>query len=136
MKSLPKAGRVHKFKKISAPPSCIAEPTSRNDMATSKKFSKEAISARRDHLRAEHAEAVREKIQTTELVGVLQGFALGTSKVKMTGARLKAIEMLLDKTVPNLASVKHEVEAKSITFLIDTTFPDEQQQPSEVPPAG
>ena len=102
-------------------------------MAT-KRITKEAISARSDHLRAEHADAVREKIQTTELVNTLQGFALGKTKVKMTGTRLKAIEMLLDKTVPNLASIKHEVEAKSVTFLIDTTF-DEQQQPNSLPPS-
>lgn len=103
-------------------------------MAT-KKTTKEAISARREHLRAEHADAVRENIQTGNLVTLLQGYALGTNKVKMTGQRLKAIEMLLDKTVPNLASIKHEVDAKSVTFLIDTTF-DEQQQPNQVPTSG
>ena len=43
---------------------------------------------------------------------------------KMTGTRLKAIEMLLDKTLPNLASVKHEVDAKQVVFLIDTSFDD------------
>lgn len=103
-------------------------------MAT-KRTTKEAISARREQLRAEHADAVREKIQTGNLVTLLEGFALGTNKVKMTPQRLKAIEMLLDKTVPNLASIKHEVDAKSVTFLIDTTF-DEQQQPNQVPTSG
>lgn len=83
---------------------------------------KEAISARRQALREEHAEAVKEKIKTTELVTVLQNFALGKSSVKMTGTRLKAIEMLLDKTVPNLAAVKHEVEHDKVVFMIGTTF--------------
>ena len=68
------------------------------------------VSARREQLRAEHADAVREKIQTTALTNVLQDYALGKSKVKMTSTRLKAIEMLLDKTLPNLASVKHEID--------------------------
>ena len=90
-------------------------------MATAKK-PKEDLSARRQHLRDEHAAAVREKIQVTNLVDVLQGFALGQSKVKMTGTRLKAIEMLLDKTVPNLASVKHETDAKQVVFMIGTEF--------------
>lgn len=93
-------------------------------MATKKTFSAEANSARRNQLREEHAEVVREKIQTSNLLIALHGFALGTSKSKMTGTRLKAIEMLLDKTLPNLASIKHEVEARNVTFLIDTTFDD------------
>jgi hypothetical protein len=91
-------------------------------MATRKP--RESISARREALREEHAEAVREKIQTTQLLKRLQAYALGEkvgkSVVKLSGGELKAIEMLLDKTLPNLASVKHEVEAKQVVFLIDT----------------
>ena len=88
-------------------------------MAT-KKTAKPSLSARREALREEHAEAVREKIQTTQLLNRLQAYALGDKKVKLTGSELKAIEMLLDKTLPNLASIKHEVEAKQVVFLIDT----------------
>lgn len=95
-------------------------------MALPKK-DKEAISARRKALREEHAEAVKEKIQTTELVNVLQNFALGKSSVKMTGTRLKAIEMLLDKTVPNLAAVKHEVEHDKVVFMIGTSFEPQKE---------
>ncbi|CAB4195223.1 hypothetical protein UFOVP1298_2 [uncultured Caudovirales phage] len=90
-------------------------------MATRKP--RETTSARREALREEHAVVVREKIQTTKLVGVLEDYALGKVS-KMTGTRLKAIEMLLDKTLPNLASVKHEVDAKQVVFLIDTSFDD------------
>ncbi|MEY5145601.1 MAG: hypothetical protein RL745_970 [Actinomycetota bacterium] len=82
------------------------------------------MSARREKLREEHAQAVRERIQTTQLVERLQKFAMGDAKVKMTPAQIKAMEMLLDKTLPNLASVKHEVDAKQVTFLIDTNIPD------------
>lgn len=85
---------------------------------------KEALSARREALREEHAVAVRERIQTTQLVERLQKFALGDSRTKISGPQLKAIEMLLDKTVPNLASIRHEVDAKQVTFLIDTNPPD------------
>jgi hypothetical protein len=84
---------------------------------------KETISARREALREEHAQAVRERIQTTQLVERLQKFAMGDSKVKMTPAQIKAMEMLLDKTLPNLASVKHETDAKSVVFLINTEVP-------------
>jgi hypothetical protein len=89
-------------------------------MATRKP--KEAVSARREQLREEHATAVREKIQVSNLVNTLESFALGKGTVKLTAARIKAIEMLLDKTLPNLASVKHETDAKSVTFMIGTNF--------------
>lgn len=104
-------------------------------MATKKQSREEQLSVRRQQIREEHATAVREKIQTTKLVDVLEGVALGTSKVKMTPTRLKAIEMLLDKTLPNLASVKHEVDAKQVVFLIDTSIPDGPANDS-VPASG
>jgi hypothetical protein len=84
--------------------------------------------------REQNAKDVREKIQTTQLVNTLQGFALGTSKAKLTPARIKAIEMLLDKTLPNLASFKHEVDAKQVVFMIDTNFNGNPENP--VPPTG
>jgi len=40
----------------------------------------------------------------------------------MTATRLKAVEMLLDKTLPNLASIKHETDAKQVTFMIGSNF--------------
>jgi hypothetical protein len=88
---------------------------------------KEDISKRREALREEHAVAVRERIQTTQLVERLQKFALGDKNVKMTAAQIKATEMLLDKSVPNLASIKHEVDSKSVTFLISTEAEEPQQ---------
>jgi hypothetical protein len=93
-------------------------------MATKKPSREEQLSVRRQQIRDEHATAVREKIQVTQIVERLQKFALGDSRTKVTSAQLKAMEMLLDKTVPNLASVKHEVDAKQVTFLIDTSVPD------------
>lgn len=97
---------------------------------------RESTSARREALREEHALVVREKIQTSKLVEALEGFALGKSEgKKMTAARLKAIEMLLDKTLPNLASVKHEVDAKQVVFMIDTAPPDGNPNDS-VPATG
>lgn len=88
------------------------------------------VSARREQLRAEHADAVREKIQVTKIVDELEKLALGTSKAKWTATRIKAIEMLLDKTLPNLASVKHEIETDKVAFFINTNF-----TPPETPAA-
>ena len=48
---------------------------------------------------------VRDKIQATELINVLQNHALGlTEEIKPT--RLKAIEILLKKSIPDLQSVE------------------------------
>ena len=102
-------------------------------MATRKP--KESLSARREALREEHAVAVREKIQTTKIVERLEKFALGDAKVKITPGQLKAMEMLLDKTLPNLASLKHEVDAKQVVFLIGETPPDGNTTDS-VPASG
>lgn len=94
-------------------------------MAT-KKTTEEQISKRRQQLRDEHAAAVRERIQVSKIVDRLEKFALGEGNVKMTPARLKAIELLLDKTLPNLASAKVEVDAKNVTFNISTSYDDGQ----------
>lgn len=65
----------------------------------------------------------RENIQTPQLLHVLQQFALGLGDNKdITPTRLKAIEVLLGKSMPDLASLKHEVDAKSVVFLINTDY--------------
>lgn len=90
------------------------------------------------------AEATRETIRTKELVQRLHKYIFdegeeqvvldkngnpvmkdGKPKVakntpKLNGTKLKAIEMLLDKSLPNLASVKHDVEVSNMTFIIKT----------------
>lgn len=62
-------------------------------------------------LNAAHQEDVRLKIKTSQLVNRLQGFALGeldpkTGKPQEVDAgRLKAIEILLRKSLPDLSAV-------------------------------
>lgn len=87
-------------------------------MASITKKQKEALDHYVTEKRKTHAEVVREKIQTTQLVNLLNDYALGKSKAKMNAVRLKAIQMLLDKSLPDLASIKHEVEAQNVTFMI------------------
>lgn len=91
-------------------------------MATRKKTADQELAEYADKRRAVTGELVREQIQTTQLINTLQDFALGKGKAKLDGSRLKAIEMLLDKSVPDLASIKHEVETKNVMFFIDTEF--------------
>lgn len=79
-----------------------------------------------------NAEIARESIQIQALVKVLQDHALGKGRTKMTAAKLKSIEMLLDKSLPDLASVKHEVEARSVVFNLTTFFTPKKKEPEKV----
>jgi hypothetical protein len=56
-------------------------------------------------LRKTHQDDVRAKIQASQLINVLQNHALGITE-DLPASRLKAIEILLRKTVPDLQSVE------------------------------
>lgn len=51
-----------------------------------------------------HQEDVRKKIQVSQLLNVLQNHALGESE-DLSPTRMKAIEILLRKSMPDMASV-------------------------------
>lgn len=51
-----------------------------------------------------HQEDVRKKIQVSQLLNVLQNHALGSTE-DLSPTRMKAIEILLRKSMPDMASV-------------------------------
>ena len=51
-----------------------------------------------------HQEDVRKKIQVSQLLNVLQNHALGGTE-ELSPTRMKAIEILLRKSMPDMASV-------------------------------
>ena len=51
-----------------------------------------------------HQDDVRKKIQVSQLLNVLQNHALGESE-ELSPTRMKAIEILLRKSMPDMASV-------------------------------
>lgn len=53
---------------------------------------------------------VREKIQTRQLVNVLQDNSLGKLKAELSASRLKSIEILLRKVIPDLSSVEQKTD--------------------------
>ena len=53
----------------------------------------------------EQQERTRAAIQTSQLVNRLQDFALGAEGVDVDSGRLKAIEILLRKSLPDLQAV-------------------------------
>lgn len=56
-------------------------------------------------IRKNHQEEIRAKIQASQLINVLQNHALGNSE-ELPASRLKAIEILLRKSVPDLSQVE------------------------------
>jgi hypothetical protein len=58
-------------------------------------------------LRKTHQDDVRTKIQVSQLLNVLQNHALGKTK-DLPPSRLKAIEILLKKTLPDLSQLQAE----------------------------
>lgn len=58
-------------------------------------------------LRAKHQDEVRLKIQTSQLINRLQDHALSDDAGEMASSRIKAIEILLRKSLPDLSQVEH-----------------------------
>lgn len=56
-------------------------------------------------IRAHHQDEVRAKIQASQLINVLQNHAL-SGEGEITPTRMKAIEILLRKSIPDLSSVE------------------------------
>lgn len=63
-------------------------------------------------MRKSHQEDVRAKIQASQLVNVLQNHALGETE-ELSASRLKAIEILLRKSVPDLSAVQMSGDEKN-----------------------
>lgn len=55
-------------------------------------------------LNRRHQDFVRDKIQATQLIKRLTNHALG--ELELTQTQIRAIEILLNKSVPNLSSVE------------------------------
>jgi hypothetical protein len=53
-----------------------------------------------------HQDDVRKKIQVSQLLNVLQDHALGET-AEIPASRMKAIEILLRKSLPDLSSIEH-----------------------------
>lgn len=56
-------------------------------------------------IRKNHQDEVRAKIQASQLINVLQKHALGETE-ELSASRIKAIEILLRKSIPDLSAVE------------------------------
>lgn len=57
-------------------------------------------------LRPRHQDEIRQKIQTSQLVNRLQNHALSEGEEEISNSRMKAIEILLRKSLPDLTSTE------------------------------
>jgi hypothetical protein len=53
-----------------------------------------------------HQDDVRKKIQVSQLINVLEKHALSEDDKELSSSRLKAIQMLLNKSLPDLSSMQ------------------------------
>ena len=53
-----------------------------------------------------HQEDVRKKIQVGQLIKVLEDHALSDNEKELSASRLKAIQLLLNKSLPDLSSMQ------------------------------
>lgn len=57
-------------------------------------------------LRVRHQDEIRHKIQTTQLIKKLQEHALSNDETEISNSRMKAIEILLRKSLPDLSATE------------------------------
>lgn len=57
-------------------------------------------------LRPKHQDDVRLKIQTSQLINKLQNHALSNDESEISASRMKAIEILLRKSLPDLSAAE------------------------------
>jgi hypothetical protein len=75
-----------------------------------------------------HQKDIREKIKTSQLVNRLQDFVLDGvdpktgNPIEIDSARLKAIEILLRKSLPDLSAVTHEGGGENGEILFRTIY--------------
>ena len=72
-----------------------------------------------------HDDNTRAKIQAAQLINRLTAHATG--EIELSSTQVRAIEVLLRKTLPDLSDVRMEVDAQPITFQLDLGKPSEQE---------
>lgn len=75
-------------------------------------------------LRVTHQDDVRKKIQCTQLINRLMGHIDGNTQLAPT--QIRAIEILLNKSLPNLSDVRMDMTGNSVTFNLNLADPGEK----------
>jgi hypothetical protein len=92
----------------------LAPGTISHKRATNPQGSREAMASR---LNKRHQDEVRTRIQTSQLINVLQDHAL-SAESEISPSRMKAIEILLKKSLPDLSAVEVSGDEESPVRLV------------------
>lgn len=68
-------------------------------------------------LRVRHQDEIREKIRASQLINRLENHAFG--ELELSPSQIKAIEVLLDRSLPKLSAVEHAGELKHTVSLAE-----------------
>lgn len=77
-------------------------------------------------LRKNHQEEIRTKIQASVLVSRLMGHVEG--KNQMSPSQIRAAEVLLNKSLPNLSDVKVDMTGNQVVFNLNTKLGDDEKK--------
>lgn len=81
-------------------------------------------------LKPHHQEDIRQKIQASQLINVLQNHALGVTE-ELSASRIKAIEILLRKSVADLSAIQISGDADNpLATSLTVTFVKPDGKPS------
>jgi hypothetical protein len=73
-----------------------------------------------------HDDNTRAKIQAAQLINRLTAHACG--ELELSSTQVRAIEVLLRKTLPDLSDVRMEVDSAPITFQLDLGKPQQEDE--------
>ena len=80
-------------------------------------------------IRKKHQDEVRAKIQASQLINRLQNHALSTEVDELKPSQLKAIEILLKKSVPDLTSTELTGDSDApVNFKVITGIPKKSDE--------
>ena len=75
-------------------------------------------------IRTKHQDEVRARIQASVLIGLLESHAMG--EIELSASRIRAIELLLKKSIPDLQSVELTGNSEEpVTMKIITGIPND-----------
>ena len=79
-------------------------------------------------IRKEHQDDVRRKIQCSQLINRLMDNIDG--KVELSSTQVRSIEILMNKSLPNLSDVRMDMTGNKVTFNLSLGSEEQEEQES------
>ncbi len=79
-------------------------------------------------IRKEHQDDVRRKIQCSQLINRLMDNIDG--KIELNSTQVRSIEILMNKSLPNLSDVRMDMTGNKVTFNLSLGSEEQEEQES------